>query len=62
MTHPSDGLKQFDVQRVPGELALEPDERVAGGHSLNQGRVQGECGGVRGRLAEDGLFRFDHAR
>ena len=38
--YPVDGLKQFDVHGVAGELALDLDEAVARGHGLYQHAVR----------------------
>ena len=38
--YPVDGLKELDVHGVSGELALDLDEAVAGGHGLHQHAVR----------------------
>ena len=37
--YPFDCFEEFDVERISGQLALEVDERVTGGHRLDQDRV-----------------------
>ena len=62
LSHPFYGLKQFDIERVPGEFALEPDEGVTRGHGLDEGRVQGKDGRVCRHLLELGVLRLADAR
>ena len=51
-SYPVDCLKQLDVHRVSGEVALDLDEGVAGGHGLDQETVRGKVGGVGDVLLE----------
>ena len=60
--YPVDGLKQFDIHGVAGELAIDLDEGVAGGHGLHQEAVCGEGEGVRGALLELAVPGLAHAR
>ena len=61
-TYPLYGLEELDVERVPGELSLEPDEGVARGHGLDQRRVQGQLRGVGDHLRELGVPGLADAR
>ena len=59
-TYPVDGLEELDVHGVPGELALDLDEGVAGGHGLHQQAVGGQGQGVGRVLLELALPRLAH--
>ena len=50
--YPVDGLKQFDVHWIAGELALDLDEGVTGGHGLDQEAVCGQSLRIRNTLRE----------
>ena len=43
---PFDGLEQFNVQRVAGQISAELYQRVASGHGLNERRIPRQLSGV----------------
>ena len=62
MPYPLNCLKELDVERVSGQLAFEPDERVTRGHGLDEGGVQRQLCRVRDHLLELVVLRLAHAR
>ena len=59
-SYPVDGLEELDVHGVSGELALDLDEGVTGGHGLHQQAVGGQSQGVGGALLELALPSLAH--
>ena len=57
-SYPVDRFKQLDVHRVPGEVTLDLDEGVAGGHGLDQETVGWKVVRVRHILLELSISRL----
>ena len=61
-TYPVDCLKQLDVHGITGELALDLDQRVTGGHGLDQEAVCGQGLRIRNTLGELAFSGLAHSR